>query len=52
MGEIVLVPDSDGWLILTESREINILTVVDNVRTFVAIEICALRYLSPFEVEF
>jgi len=37
---------------LSECREINVLTVVHDITTFVTIKICALRWLPPLEVEF
>ena len=43
MGDVIFVPSSDSWLTLSESGEINVLTVVSNVRTLVIIKICALR---------
>ena len=52
MGEIVTIPDSDGLFVSSKSGEIDILAVVHNIRTFVAIEICTLRCLSPREVKF
>ena len=52
MGEVILVPDPESWLTLSERREVYILAMVYNVRTFVAIEVYALRHLLPFEIKF
>ena len=51
IGDVIFVPDSHCWLALSESRKVNVLTVVDNVGTLVAIKICALRCLSPCKIE-
>lgn len=52
MGEVILVPDPKCWLALSEHRKVNILTMVHNIRTFMAIEVCAFWHLPPFEVKF
>ena len=51
-GEIVIIPDLDGLFVSSKSGEIDILVVVHDIRTFVAIEICTLWCLSPHEVKF
>ena len=51
MSEVILIPGSHHWFALSKRWEINILTVVHNVRTFMAINICSFRGLLPLETE-
>ena len=51
MGDVIPVPGSDSRFVLSKSGEINILTIVYNVGTFVAVKISAFQWLSPFEVK-
>ena len=52
IGEVLFVPDPHSWLTFSESREIDILTVTDNIRMFVSINICSFWCLPPCEIEF
>ena len=51
MSEVILIPGSHHWFALSERWEINILMVVHNIRTFMAINICSFRGLPPLETE-